>query len=375
MNQKLITAFFSGIVVLTSTVLNAEDGVQWLDSVSDAKVKARIQNRVVLVHFWSTTCPPCRKLEQTVFASPEFARSINEGYIPVKINTREQPDLAKRFRIRRIPTDVYLTPEGAEVFRTISPQDPKVYIESLDRVAARVRELKRPQAEAIAAARRRAAEFAPGSTVAAPDIRQVATRTTPASRYVGDRQVPGSRMNNPHFATGARANPVPAYGQKYAPESQSGHLNNQDEESVMVANRATPHQSMSSGVQEQITDLQDFALLGYCPVTLVDSIQWQPGDRRWGAIHEGQTYLFTSVENQQIFLANPQRFAPGFRGFDPVYFHTTGQLVVGTCDFGVVYDLQYYLFANEASLQRFWKQPEMYYETVRQAMARSRSRR
>jgi protein disulfide-isomerase len=366
MNQKMLTALF--MLVVGGTALTAqesahvEDGVQWLHSLTEAQAQAKLENRVILLHFWSTTCPPCRKLEQTVFRRSDFGRSIGTNYIPVKINTRDDPaSLARRFRIRRVPTDVYLTAEGAEVYRTISPQDPRAYIDCLENVAAQVRELKRPQSEAIAAVRHRAANFPPGSTFQAekPEAAQTAEKITTGSRYSNDRLASQSRVNNPHFTA----------------THQTGELNNQDEDSVLVANRPTPHAARNSAVQHQITDLEEFALLGYCPVTLVDEMKWEPGDRRWGAVHEGQTFLFTSRENQRMFLANHQRFAPAFRGFDPVIFYATGRFVAGQCEFGVVYGETYFLFAGEESLEHFWNHPETYEKTVRQVMARSKQRR
>ena len=112
---------------------------------------------------------------------------------------------------------------------------------------------------------------------------------------------------------------------------------------------------------------------GFCPVTLVDQGKWQRGDTRWGAVHEGQTYLFTSQQGQQQFLASPDTFAPILSGFDPVRFAESGQLVPGKREHGVFFGNRIFLFADEVALKRFSEHTDYYMDRVRQASATSPS--
>src|SRR6185369_11033071 len=83
---------------------------------------------------------------------------------------------------------------------------------------------------------------------------------------------------------------------------------------------------------------------GFCPVTLVETMArnpgdrgaWKKGDRQFGAVHKGRTYLFTSVEQQQKFLQNPDNYAPVLSGCDPVLYAERGQMVDGKRAFGLV---------------------------------------
>ena len=59
-------------------------------------------------------------------------------------------------------------------------------------------------------------------------------------------------------------------------------------------------------------------LEGYCPVRLVEKRTWTRGDVRWGAIHQGHTYLFSGPEEQRQFFADPNRYAPVDGGNDVV---------------------------------------------------------
>jgi len=119
---------------------------------------------------------------------------------------------------------------------------------------------------------------------------------------------------------------------------------------------------------------------GFCPVTLVETMSknpsdrnaWKKGDRRFGAIHKGRTYLFTSIEQQQKFLQNPDAYAPVLSGCDVVLYAERGQMLDGKRAFGLVTaDKHIYLFADEASRNRFEKSPANYVGALQQAMARN----
>jgi protein disulfide-isomerase len=99
---------------------------------------------------------------------------------------------------------------------------------------------------------------------------------------------------------------------------------------------------------------------GYCPVTLCERQQWVLGDRRFGAIHRGRTYLFTGPEEQRRFLSNPDQYAPAFSGSDLVLAMDQRQTVPGMREHGVFFGNRVYLFATEASLEKFSKNPNLY---------------
>jgi len=117
-----------------------------------------------------------------------------------------------------------------------------------------------------------------------------------------------------------------------------------------------------------------FGLDGYCPVTLVEGQKWMPGDKRWGAVHRGVTYLFTGPEEQNRFLKDPDKYAPVLSGIDPVLALDQSQQVRGMRRHGVYYRDHVYLFASEQTLQRFSKSPQRYAEGVRQAMRQNGQR-
>jgi YHS domain-containing protein len=115
------------------------------------------------------------------------------------------------------------------------------------------------------------------------------------------------------------------------------------------------------------------ALEGYCPVTLLESRKWHKSDPQFGAIHRGRTYLFRTAAEQTKFLAAPDRYSPVLSGFDPVVFAQRGEQVAGKRSYGLTYNRQIYLFADEASLKAFEQSPQAYATAAHTAMMQAES--
>lgn len=156
---------------------------------------------------------------------------------------------------------------------------------------------------------------------------------------------------NPNVQTQPAQNPIPG-----GTALQQGYSANPPTQPVAPQPQANSNPSQ-------------FSLEGYCPVTLVQNRVWTPGDKKWGAIHDGRTYLFAGPEQQKQFLANPHVYAPLMSGHDPVRFAETGQLVPGRREFGLYIDEPgpIALFADEAALTRFHANSAYYFNVIRQA--------
>jgi protein disulfide-isomerase len=91
------------------------------------------------------------------------------------------------------------------------------------------------------------------------------------------------------------------------------------------------------------------------------------GDRRYGIIHRGRTYLFSGPDERDRFFADPDRYAPVLSGSDVVRLVDFGQSVPGYREHGVFFGAKVYLFADEASLQRFSQNANHYANQALQA--------
>lgn len=122
-----------------STAIRAQSQIEWVTTWAEAQTLAARHHRLILVHVWSPDCPLCLKLERTVFNQPELIRAVGTNYIPLKINAAADPPLVRHFGVDRFPTDIILSTDGKEIYRSVSPPDVNRYIGLLDQVASHAR--------------------------------------------------------------------------------------------------------------------------------------------------------------------------------------------------------------------------------------------
>lgn len=236
-----------------------------------------------------------------------------------------------------------------------------------------------------------AASPAPEASASLPAATQPALATTPTpaaptlpalpteNPWVANREMskptasyapPGAAVESSAAAQGPPAAAAAVSGAVTAPAAETPPIGPNFAPNAPVANRSLVPASQAPPV----------ALDGFCPVNLLETVAhdpndrsaWKKGDKRFGAIHRGRTYLFTSAENQQKFLANPDNYAPVLSGCDPVRFAERGEMIDGKRAYGLVTpDKRIFLFADEASRNRFEQAPASYSTAVQQAMLRS----
>jgi thiol-disulfide isomerase/thioredoxin/YHS domain-containing protein len=390
---------------------NAAGGIVWQHDLESAKATARQTGRLVLVHFWSPTCPPCVKLESAVFNQPGVANALQAQFVPVKLNANEHPETAQSFGITHLPTDVVMTAEGQVLGKTISPPTAVAYLTETNQLARR-------HTTRLGGAFAQAAANAPVPSKI--NTAYAGLQIPPNTPAALDAQAVSSNVNTNAVSTNpfadrtstavtASATAVPPMLQPVAPVVQQpmsdpyGQVPQTSHEVAMPAAPQMPPRQFANpyaaspptGATTQplaaaaatstpsppAVDPRPLApnavpigFDGYCPVSMRTQWKWVPGDARYGVVHRGRTYLMAGPAEQQQFWADPDRFSPALSGMDPVLAIDHGQQVPGKRQHSIDYQNLFYMFASEATLQQFTSTPERYAVTVRQAMGIQRGR-
>jgi thiol-disulfide isomerase/thioredoxin/YHS domain-containing protein len=402
--QRLIAAALFSLYLLrcgSAWCAAAPATLHWQTSLEDAKRIASQTNRLVLVHFWSPSCKPCVELDNKVFSQPQVQQFIDARFVPIKINADDAPTTTKRYGIVQLPTDLILTPGAQIVGRMSCPLAADAYMQQLliASTAPAPSTVGNPGYAAnvnAAIAQPRVAALNPAPVAAAPvaspppavgysgqwtaqksnaaveqaysDNRYseyyqrystppATPQASPASPY------PGAAPQN-NYAAGTIASPNSNWGGQNMPMNSAPYSSPGPQLSMpsnYAAAPATPYSPPSTGAAPSL------GLEGYSPVTLLEQGKWQLGDRRFGAIHRGRTYLFNSPDEQQRFLAEPDRYSPTASGDDVVMAVDYGQEVPGTRSFGLVYQNRMYLFSSEATQRAFLQNRDRYAGQVIQA--------
>ncbi|HEV3137250.1 MAG TPA: thioredoxin family protein [Pirellulales bacterium] len=356
-----------------------QDQFPWQPNLETAQQLAGQTNRLVLVHFWAPWCQPCLRLDKEVFSHTETAAALNPNFVCVKLNVDETPGTARLYGVSSLPTDVILSPAGRLVAQIQSPPTAVQYIAQMNQAAAGSRDLARKSQVQVAGNPPRTPDPAFAAGASGPAGGPPAVNTTPQLEptqpaYSNDRyaeylrehsgapQAPPANSQpgiQPQTPPVAGFNPPTSSG---APAASPGS---------MIPNEQYTARA-SYQLQTQLPQLPPgcppLGLDGYCPITLSERQQWALGDTHWGAIHRGRTYLFVGPEEQKKFLSNPDLYAPVLSGNDPVIALDQRATAAGRREFGITFEHRVYLFADEASRQKFEQNPKRYANEVLQAM-------
>ena len=347
---------FTGILhaavvgLLLAVPASAQDGVNWQTDLAAARKLAAETDRLVLLHFWTPTCQPCLRLERQVFNQPGFGETLEAHYVPVKINAQANPEIAEQYGVDRWPTDVVIDSNGEVLWLSPCPANASQYANHLGRAAndyARQHQLaaseQPPDGRPARTSWSRQPEIASAGQTVEPEQRVAERSVAPPQDDLADYD---------HYDRApARREAAPA--------------------TEMQATQPPPRAQLT-GSQPQRQQNPPLALDGHCPVHLVQTSKWVRGDVRWGAIHRGRTYLFTTQQCQQAFLTNPDFYSPVLSGNDPVAAVDEGRLVPGRREYGVtflkpeIFEGQIYLFSSEATRKIFEENHDRYAAAVSQ---------
>lgn len=476
--------------------------IAWQSNYSQARQLAAEQRRLILLHFYTDNCEPCRVVDKQVFPDRNVVDAIEKNFIPVKLHERDNPELVRRYGVNRFPADVIVTHTGLPVHRGSTPTTARDYTLLLNNIALQsgvgtgrtaqanatsllpprdqmnqVQQAANQQANQLAAQSQQSAtqvgnqvldnagqvanqtastanQFATqawqtanqtanqgyqaandAATNAAGQVTQVVNGAADqatgavngyaarANSWVGNAanmasqyttgaagianqapqptaSQPPPTVTNPYTAQGGTYDQSPAPPAGYSPSGgsygqpapmatqpppsvvnqpwqaapQIPPVGNPPAQAAFAPGTGYAQQPSAAPAGPQMIPVNAApmqGLEGYCPVTLIEKRVWRKGDVRFGAVHQGRTYLFAAEDAQKKFLADPDRFAPILSGVDAVQLASNGRTVDGRRDFGVVYRNQVYLFENAASRDAFEKAPDRFVGFAQQAMLRT----
>ncbi|MDR1035772.1 MAG: thioredoxin family protein [Deltaproteobacteria bacterium] len=84
-------------------------------SPNDAAQEARNTGKYVVLYFWATWCGNCAFFDANVIPDKTVVESLNASFAMAPIDYDQSEAMVKLFRIRAVPTFIFLDPEGKPV--------------------------------------------------------------------------------------------------------------------------------------------------------------------------------------------------------------------------------------------------------------------
>jgi len=101
----------------------------------DVLALAAKTGKPIMIDFYADWCSWCRKLDEDTYSDPEVGKASAQ-LINIKMDTatKEGRELARKYRVRGLPTIIFLYSTGEEMGRVIGYRPPEVFLEILKRV-------------------------------------------------------------------------------------------------------------------------------------------------------------------------------------------------------------------------------------------------
>lgn len=139
---------------------NRANEIPWRTWGAEAFAEAKRRDVPVLLGISAVWCHWCHVMDETTYSTPEIIGLIRDGYVAVRVDNDERPDVNRRYNMGGWPTTAFLTPDG-EILHGGTYIDPQTMLRTLEAVSelwkdkrddllARVADMKRREAEARA---------------------------------------------------------------------------------------------------------------------------------------------------------------------------------------------------------------------------------
>jgi len=92
--------------------------INWADSYADAMVKAKQENKNVMVLITTHSCRWCRKLESETLMDEGIIARLNKDYILVHV-TRGEDDYPDSLNAPGVPATYFLSAEGEPIIKRV----------------------------------------------------------------------------------------------------------------------------------------------------------------------------------------------------------------------------------------------------------------
>ena len=139
MHKQLVAAGFALVLLLPVSVgevvagRNASGSLQWHSIREYANLQETV-NQKIYIHFWADWCGYCRQMEKETFADPAVAAMLRENFFLIKVNTETDKRVADAFKIRGLPSNLFLAADGSEIARRDGYIPPKRFMRVLNAI-------------------------------------------------------------------------------------------------------------------------------------------------------------------------------------------------------------------------------------------------
>ena len=85
--------------------------IQW-HSFNAGMARGKFEKKKVFIHFYADWCAACKAMEKSTFKDPVVIASLNENFIPIKVDADREVQTASLFRVKGLPDNWFIGEDG-----------------------------------------------------------------------------------------------------------------------------------------------------------------------------------------------------------------------------------------------------------------------
>ena len=114
---------------------NAAGSLKWHSIRQYANLRESVDKKIY-IHFWADWCTFCLKMEKETFANPAVANLLRENFFLIKVNTDKDQRVADAFKVKGLPSNLFLSEDGSEITRQEGYIPPKKFRRVLEAIVS-----------------------------------------------------------------------------------------------------------------------------------------------------------------------------------------------------------------------------------------------
>lgn len=91
--------------------------------------KAKADNKIVIIDFYTTWCAPCKMLDRITWPDPNVRTWLDKNAVCLKVDAEASHEFARRFKVRAYPTIVFIKSDGKVVDRAVGFLQPRDFLD------------------------------------------------------------------------------------------------------------------------------------------------------------------------------------------------------------------------------------------------------
>ena len=115
--------------------IQGDEALAWHESLDSAITEAKQRRTFIVVDVYTNRCSWCKRMEKSTLCDSDVKNQLRKFSL-LKLNAREQSKLAKRYRVRALPTTLVLDDDGEVIARKARYLAPGSYLKFINTATA-----------------------------------------------------------------------------------------------------------------------------------------------------------------------------------------------------------------------------------------------